>query len=247
MAARPPSLHCLPPRLDFPPVKVPSEVPVMILAETTLFPRMVLPLRIFEPRYRRMLKDVLEGGRVFAIALRDPKVKAETPVPIGCLGLVSAAVEQADGTSLLTLQGLMRVEFLGPVCRKPYRVEAIRGITSLPADSPQTDALARKVRALVRKRVKLGFDLGFPLPDDPVQARKLQQMQELANASFQQFGRQLARIKSPEQLADLVGSTLIGDPLARQLLLATPQIEERLRHLHQMLLGANLTNNSASS
>lgn len=208
----------------------------MTLPETTLFPQMTLPLRIFEPRYRRMLKDVLEGGRVFAIALRVPETKTETPMPIGCLGLVSTAVQQPDGTSLLTLQGLARVEFLGPVRLKPYRIEAIRAIASPPTDSPQTDVLARKVRALVRKRVKLGFDLGFPPAADAVQAKQLQQMQDLANASFQQFGKQLARIKSPEQLADFIGSTLIADPLARQLLLATPQVEERLRHLHQMLL-----------
>lgn len=238
-------MHCPPPRLDFAAVKVPAEVPVMILPETTLFPQMTLPLRIFEPRYRRMLKDVLEGGRVFAIALRDPRTKAETPMPIGCLGLVSTAVEQSDGTSLLTLQGLARVEFLGSVRLKPYRIETIRAIASPPSDAPQADALARKVRALVRKRVKIGFDLGFPLPEDPVQAKKFQQMQDLANASFQQFGRQLARVKSPEQLADLVASTLIGDPLARQLLLATPQIEERLRHLHQMLLATKFDDSAS--
>lgn len=218
----------------------------MILPETTLFPQMTLPLRIFEPRYRRMLKDVLEGGRVFAVALRDPKSKAESPMPIGGLGLVSTAVQQPDGTSLLTLQGLARVEFIGPVRLRPYRIEGIRAITSPPADAPQVDALARKVRALVRKRVKLGFDLGFPLPEDPEQAKKFQQMQDLANASFQQFGRQLARIKSPEQLADLVASTLIGDPFARQLLLATPQVEERLRRLHQMLLATKSSGSDAS-
>jgi Lon protease-like protein len=189
----------------------------MILPETTLFPGMTLPLRIFEPRYRRMLADVLEGERMFAIALRNPKAKGETPMSIGGLGLVSTAVEQPDGTSLLTLLGLARVEFLGPVRLRPYRVEAIR--------------------ALVRKRVKQGFDLGIPLPDDPVKAKQLQEMQALANASFQQFGKHLTRVKSPEQLADLIASTLIGDPLARQLLLATPQIEERLKRLHQLLLG----------
>jgi Lon protease-like protein len=208
----------------------------MILPETTLFPQMTLPLRIFEPRYRRMFADVLEGGRMFAVALRDPKLKRETPMPIGGLGLVSTAVRQPDGTSLLTLLGLARVEFLGPVALKPYRLEAIRALAAPPADAPQTDALARKVRALVRKRVKLGFDLNLPLPDDPEQAKQLLQIQALANASFQQFGRHLARVKSPEQLADLIASTLIGDPLARQMLLATPQIEERLKHLHQLLL-----------
>lgn len=207
----------------------------MILPETTLFPQMTLPLRIFEPRYRRMLADVLEGGRMFAIALRNPKAKGETPMSIGGLGLVSTSVEQPDGTSLLTLLGLARVEFLGPVQLKPYRVEAIRAVASPPADTPQADALAKKVRALVRKRVKQGFDLGIPMPADPAKAKQLQDMQMLANASFQQFGKHLARIKSPEQLADLVASTLIGDPLARQILLATPQIEERLKRLHQLL------------
>jgi len=43
-------LLCLPPPLDFVLVKVPAEAPVMILPETTLFPGMTLPLRIFEPR-----------------------------------------------------------------------------------------------------------------------------------------------------------------------------------------------------
>lgn len=230
-------LLCLPPPLDFVPVKVPAEAPVMILPETTLFPGMTLPLRIFEPRYRRMLADVLEGERMFAVALRNPKAKGEAPMSIGGLGLVSTAVEQPDGTSLLTLLGLARVEFLGPVRLRPYRVEAIRALASPPTDEPQADALARKVRALVRKRVKQGFDLGIPLPDDPVKAKQLQDMQALANASFQQFGKHLTRVKSPEQLADLIASTLIGDPLARQLLLATPQIEERLKRLHQLLLG----------
>ena len=211
----------------------------MILPETTLFPGMTLPLRIFEPRYRRMLADVLEGGRMFAVALRNPKAKGETPMSIGGLGLVSTAIEQADGTSLLTLTGLARVEFLGPVRREPYRVEAIRALASPPADEPQADALAKKVRALVRKRVKQGFDLGIPAPADPAEAKKFSDMQALANASFLQFGKHLTRVKSPEHLADLVASTLIGDPLARQMLLATPQVDERLRRLHQLLLSTD--------
>ncbi|NBU08973.1 MAG: hypothetical protein EBY09_16250 [Verrucomicrobia bacterium] len=224
------------PRLGL--VKVPSEVPVMILPETTLFPQMTLPLRIFEPRYRRMLAEVLEGGRMFAVALRHPKYKRETPMSIGGLGLVSTAIEQPDGTSLLTLLGLARVEFLGPVQLKPYRVESIRAVAAPPAEAAETQALARKVRALVRQRVKQGFVLGLTPPADPEQAKKFQQMQALANASLAQLGRQVARVKSPEQLVDLVASTLIGDPWARQILLATPQVEQRLQHLYQLLVTA---------
>ena len=58
----------------------------------------------------------------------------------------------------------------------------------------------------------------------------------MCSSDLQQFGKHLATVKSPEHLADLVASTLIGDPLARQMLLATPQVDERLRRLHQLLL-----------
>jgi len=67
-------------------MQVPSQVPVMILPNATLFPQMALPLRIFEPRYRQMLQDVLEGERMFAVALRKAKSRGETPSSIGGLG-----------------------------------------------------------------------------------------------------------------------------------------------------------------
>lgn len=143
-------------------MQVPSHVPVMILPNATLFPQMTLPLRIFEPRYRQMLKDVLETERMFAIALRKAKSRGETPSSIGGLGLVSASVEQPDGTSHLVLHGLARVEFLGPIQRKPYRIEAIRALSAPPPETGPTNQLARKVRALVRQRVRRGIDLGFP-------------------------------------------------------------------------------------
>ena len=160
---------------------------------------------------------------------------------IGGLGLVSSAVTQPDGTSFLTLLGLARVEFLGPVRQRPYRIESIRALASPPTDEPETNALVRQVRALVRRRVKAGFDLGLPAPDDAALAKKYAQAQALANASLESFGRHVAQIKSPERLADLVASTLIGDALARQLLLATPQVDVRLRHLCQLLQGAPST------
>ena len=50
---------------------LPSEVPVMTLPNATLFPQALLPLHIFEPQYRRMLKDVLHSDRMFAVAARS--------------------------------------------------------------------------------------------------------------------------------------------------------------------------------
>src|ERR1043166_5159592 len=52
-------------------ITLPDEVPVMTLPNTAFFPQALMPLHIFEPRYRHMLRDVLASNRVFAIAGLD--------------------------------------------------------------------------------------------------------------------------------------------------------------------------------
>ena len=58
-------------------IQVPEEVPVMTLPNVAFFPQALLPLRIFEPRYRRMLRDVLATNRMFAVACLDPEAVAD--------------------------------------------------------------------------------------------------------------------------------------------------------------------------
>ena len=66
-------------------MKLPCEVPVMTLPDATLFPQALLPLHIFEPRYRRMLADVLESDRMFSVAMQKPDCRRETPSPVAGL------------------------------------------------------------------------------------------------------------------------------------------------------------------
>ena len=51
---------------------IPDEAPVMTLPNATLFPQAMMRLHIFEPRYRRMLEEVLHSRRMFIIAMRKP-------------------------------------------------------------------------------------------------------------------------------------------------------------------------------
>src|SRR6267154_1999339 len=60
-------------------MKLPSEIPVMTLPEATLFPQALLPLYIFEPRYRQMLADALHSNRMFSVAMRKPGSTRESP------------------------------------------------------------------------------------------------------------------------------------------------------------------------
>src|SRR5476651_219302 len=113
-------------------MKLPSEVPVMTLPNTTLFPQALQPLFIFEPRYRRMLSDSLDGDRMFAIAMQRPGRMRETPSPIAGLGLIRVSVGHQDGTSHLVLQGIARVQLAETVRYRPYRVQRVRPLESPP-------------------------------------------------------------------------------------------------------------------
>ena len=83
-------------------------VPIFPLAGALLFPRTQLPLHIFEPRYRTMVRDALASDRL--IAMIQPKDGEEPPAlfEIGCIGRISACDELDDGRFNIVLEGLSR-------------------------------------------------------------------------------------------------------------------------------------------
>ena len=95
----------------------------MTLSQTVLFPQAMMPLFIFEPRYREMLSHVLMQDRIFAVAAldeaKDDAEVFETPCSIASVGVVRACKQNPDGTSNLILQGLARIEFERIVCEEP--------------------------------------------------------------------------------------------------------------------------------
>ena len=91
-------------------------VPVMTLGNCVFLPQQLLPLRIFEPRYRKMLKETLAGSRMFAISQLDEDSLSpdndEPPCPFTCVGRIVGHVEREDGTSHIVLEGLRRAREL---------------------------------------------------------------------------------------------------------------------------------------
>src|SRR5436190_10405470 len=148
-------------------MKLPRETPVMTLPNATLFPQALLPLYIFEPRYRQMLTDSLHSNRMFAVAMQKPGNSREVPLPVAGLGLVRVSVGHRDGTSHLILQGIARVELEEAVRYKPYRIHRIKTMQTPPCDSVAADALLAKVRELLEERIHLGLPFTFPLMPSP--------------------------------------------------------------------------------
>ena len=83
-------------------------VPVFPLAGALLFPRSQLPLHIFEPRYRAMMRDALAGDRL--IGMIQPRDHEEPPdlFEIGCIGRIGSCEELDDGRFNIVLEGLGR-------------------------------------------------------------------------------------------------------------------------------------------
>ena len=83
-------------------------VPIFPLAGALLFPRAQLPLHIFEPRYRAMIRDALASDRI--IAMIQPKDGNEPPTlfDIGCIGKIVGSEELEDGRFNIVLEGISR-------------------------------------------------------------------------------------------------------------------------------------------
>ncbi len=128
-------------------------VPIFPLAGALLFPRAQLPLHIFEPRYRAMVRDALASDRM--IAMIQPKDGRDPPAlfEIGCIGQIVGSEELDDGRFNIVLEGISRFRVAREAdVTTPYRqVEADRqgfddGVEPDPLASIQRAELERESR-----------------------------------------------------------------------------------------------------
>ena len=139
-----------------PSLTIPPEVSVMILPETVFYPKVLLPLCIFEPRYRLMLQKALEESRVFAISLASDLMK---PHSIATIGIIRACVDNADGSSNLVLQGLTRVRLVEFLQDEPYPIARIEILHSDNPNDVEIDALVNKTLEYVHLYKEQGIEM----------------------------------------------------------------------------------------
>jgi Lon protease-like protein len=104
----------LPDNLQFDPAQFSGVVRLFPLPNLVLFPHVLQPLHIFEPRYCDMLEDALASDRLIAMAVLVPgwekDYEGRPPVrPVACLGQIATHVRLADGRHNLLLAGVARV------------------------------------------------------------------------------------------------------------------------------------------
>jgi ATP-dependent Lon protease len=189
-------------------------LPLFPLPQTVLFPGALLPLHVFEPRYRAMVRDVLESHRILSVVL----ITGATAVDdhghpaIATVAGVGEIVEHADlpgGRYNILVRGRARVRLAELPFTPPYRTAAATAVSDEPDDvahSAHTALLsaATAFATLVRERDRT-FD--FRLPRDA----------------------------GPALAADLCTHYLVLDPRERQAILETLSVPTRVRRVTETL------------
>ncbi|HEY2573452.1 MAG TPA: LON peptidase substrate-binding domain-containing protein [Verrucomicrobiaceae bacterium] len=133
---------------DIPQTELPAELPVMVLPDCHLFPGCLLPLFIFEERYRQMLAQVLSSNRMFCIGNRDGTLENSPVSNYSTAGLVRCCVRQDSGTSHLLLLGLKRVRFTGWVREKPFPIARVEPVVTKVKSAARAQELKDRALAL---------------------------------------------------------------------------------------------------
>jgi Lon protease-like protein len=190
------------------------EVPVFPLPKLVLFPGTLLPLHIFEQRYRDMLGDALLGERrLIAIAQLKPgwegSCDGRPPIyEVAGIGKIAAHTHNQDGTYDIVLEALARVRLheLEPEGTQYRRATA----TILRERTSKDGVRGSEVSALLALATRIASIVQRALPGFSLQANE---------------------DDSPAMLSDRLADQFVLDPAARQDLLETLDVNSRIRSL----------------
>jgi hypothetical protein len=211
--------------MTIPRMKLPDILPVFPLTGVLLLPGTTLPLHIFEPRYRNMVEEALDGDKIFGMIQpfapqQDnrplPGVEKETPelYKIGCVGWIENWEKFPDGRFFLQLKGVNRFRFEEelPLHRGYRRVKAI--YQGFP-DVTLAQGWHCERQAVLDALLEYGKAHGLEVKPD--QAERFSDL----------------------ELVNLLGVSLPFHPAEKQALLEAPTLKDREKMLVNLLrLGA---------
>lgn len=181
-------------------------IPLFPLASVVFFPNTLLPLHIFEQRYRQMMNDVMDSERIIGMILLKPgweKSYAGNPEVYGvaCMGKIVNLEPLEDGRFNTVLFGLKRVKVLEIVKEHPYRAARVEILEDKHGASESV--YGERIRQLIstwnemlgkeQEPHKINVDTGLPI----------------------------------ENLADAVASSVISNVFEKQILLEETNVQRR--------------------
>src|SRR6266576_5473496 len=172
------------------PLSIPSELPILPLRDTVLFPNSFMPLAVARESSVRLIDEAISGGKLIGVfTQRDATVEEPQQGDLYSLGTAShihKMFKLPDGSLRLIVQGLARLHLDEVMSSKPYlraRV-SLAAETGADAEHLEIDALLRNIRTNFQQVVSLS-----PLLSDDLQTLS-------------------ANITDPGRLADFIASSL---------------------------------------
>lgn len=191
--------------------QIPSTAVIFPLPDTILFPYTLLPLVIDEPRHRLMLEDCLKGNSMMGIVLMQrgfSKSLLDAPTyRVACLGQITRVIKLADASFSVFLGGVARIAITRYTQHRPYPIAEIEKLESHPAESDTANAHRLKILDLFRVLV------------------------HTTEGAEENFISRLEELKDAEIISNLIAAALTIDAHAKQKLLETLDLQERLETL----------------
>jgi Lon protease-like protein len=203
------------------PTAEPFQVPIFPLPEVVFFPETVLPLHVFEPRYRRMIADCLAGDARLAVVMLRPgwehDYQGRPPVHgVAGVGEIMQAERLADGRYNILLDGRSRVRIEEELAlERPYRTVRAQ---PLPDKLRQADraSLAERLASLRGTHAKL--------------------LDALGQGHADVVGRLTIAGAGAGAVVDRIVSAVVPDAAVRQRILEAVDVSERLDLANAALL-----------
>ncbi len=194
-------------------------LPVFPLPGVVLFPRTVLPLHIFELRYRLMLSEVLDSHGLIAMARATPEGELDDDSrwkisEVVGVGRVADYRKNEDGTSEIALLGEARARVIEWREGKPFRLAKVAFLKDVKIRST---VLRDRLKAELVSHLLTLLDRNGPLEE-----------KERLTQAF-------ARETDVGFLADFISFRFLNDPDDRQVMLEEIDVAKRVGHLRDFL------------
>ncbi len=196
-------------------ITVPSELPILPLRGTVLYPDLILPIMVGRKRSVKLIDDAMDSNRIIGIVtqkrseIEDPK--ESDLYSVGVAALILRMIRELDGSQRVIVQGVSRIRVREYIQREPYFKARTDTLEEGFAAGVEIEALMMNLKNLFQRAV------------------------ELAPYLTQELGSMVSNIKSPPILADLIASNLNVSTPEKQSILETINVRERLTKVHLIL------------
>jgi len=190
-------------------------LPILPMSELVLFPRLIIPLALWEDGAQRLIDDTLLKDKIIGILTsQTPATEVYTPENLYSMGTAAVILKMGktqEGAVRLLIQGLYRFKLEEMVDTEPYLQARVTPITETYETDLEIDAMVSGLKSMFKK------------------------MSELSPYLPTELGAMVQELDDPRVLADVTGGSLNIAKAEKQDLLETIEVKERLRKVLRLI------------